>query len=157
MQIFPFTQKEINFFKQLNKNKIPYIIVGLASAALQGAPIVTKDVDLWFRDISDKKLQNIIKKSGGIYVPPIEMNPPALAGKDFNLLDIVMHVHGIGSFDEEYKNRIKIRVAGVMLRLLPLESVIRSKEMLRREKDILVLPALKDTLMAKKERKGRKI
>lgn len=151
MQIFPFTQKEINFFRQLNKHKIPYIIVGLASAALQGAPIVTKDVDIWFKNPEDDKLQKIIKSCGAVYIPPIELNPPVLAGKGFNLLDIVTHVHGVSPFDNEYERCLKVRVAGVILKLLPLERIIKSKKALHREKDIIVLPVLKDALITKRK------
>lgn len=152
MQIFPFTQKEINLFKELNVYKIPYIIVGLASAALQGAPIITKDVAIWFKNLGDKKLQKIFKKCGAVYVPPIELNPPMLAGKEFNLIDIVTHVHGLFTFNEEYKNCIKLKVAGVTLHLLPLERIIKSKEVLHRKKDIPIIPVLKDALITKKEK-----
>ena len=156
MQIFPFTQKEISFFKELNKHKIPYIIIGLAAAAFQGAPIVTKDVDIWFEDLNNENLQKIIKKCGAIYVPPIGLNPPALAGKNFNLLDIVTHVHGIGSFDEEYKKCIKIKTANIVLRILPLEKIIKSKETLGRQKDLQVLSVIKDALTAIKDTKKLK-
>ncbi|MDP2924478.1 MAG: hypothetical protein Q8O30_12310, partial [Candidatus Omnitrophota bacterium] len=60
-------------------------------------------------------------------------------------------VHGVDSFDEEYKNSLKVKVAGVVLRLLPLEKIIKSKQYLRRGKDVLVLPVLKDTLISKKK------
>lgn len=151
MQIFPFTQKEINLFWQLNKHKIPYIIVGLASAALQGAPIVTKDVGIWFKSPDDERLQKIIKKCGAVYIPPIELNPPVLAGSGFNLLDIVTHVHGVNSFDKEYEKCLKVKIADVILKLMPLERIIKSKEALRRKKDIIVLPVLKDALITKKK------
>lgn len=152
MQIFPFTQKEINFFKELNKHKIPYIIIGLASAAMQGAPIVTKDVDIWFENLQDAKLQDIIKRCGAIYIPSIELNPPALAGNGFELLDLVIHVHGLKAFRDEYKKCHKIKIAGTTLTILPLERIIRSKQALNRKKDKLIIPVLKDALIAKKEK-----
>lgn len=152
MQIFPFSPNEINFFKELNKNKVPYIIVGLAAAAFQGAPIVTKDVDIWFKDIGNEKLKRIIKKSGATYIPPLELNPPILAGKGFDLIDIITHVHGLGEFSTEYKNCIKLKVSGIVLRILPLDRIIKSKQTLSRQKDLQVLPVLKDTLITNKEK-----
>lgn len=153
MQISPFTKQEIKFFKELNKNKIPFIIVGLASAALQGAPIVTNDIDIWFSNIGDHKLQSTIKKCGAIYIPPIGLNPPSIAGKGFELIDIVTHVHGVKSFNFEYKNCIRIKIAGITLKALPLERIIKSKQHLQRQKDLSVIPALRDTLIALKTKK----
>ena len=151
MQIFPFTPKEVKFFKELNKHKVPYIIVGLAAAAFQGAPIVTKDVDIWVKDLDDQKFHHVIKKCGAIFIPPIGLNPPALAGSGFNLLDIVTHVHGLHKFTKEYEDCLRIKVAGITLRVLPLKRIIKSKQTLGRQKDLQVLPALKDTLIAKRE------
>ena len=41
-----FTENEIRFLRELVKNRVPFMIVGLSAAALQGAPVVTQDVDL---------------------------------------------------------------------------------------------------------------
>ena len=41
-----FTEKEGRFLKELAKNKVRFMIVGLSAAALQGAPVVTQDIDL---------------------------------------------------------------------------------------------------------------
>lgn len=150
MQIFPFSQKELKLFRELNVNKIQYIIIGLAAAAMQGAPIVTKDVDIWFRDINDSRLQDIFKKCGAIYIPSIGLYPPSLAGKDFALLDIVVNVHGLKSFKHEYKNSIKIKIGEITLKVLPLKRIIKSKQFLHREKDISILPVLKDVSVIKK-------
>lgn len=152
MRTFPFTQKEIKFFKELNKSKIPYLIVGLSAAALQGAPIVTKDVDIWFENLNDDKLKNAFKKCGITYIQPINLHPPALAGKGIELLDIVTHVHGIAGFNAEFKKALKIKAVGVTLNVLPLEKIIKSKKYLNRPKDKYVLPALQDTLTLKKSR-----
>ena len=43
-----FTENEIRFLRELVKNHVPFMIVGLSAAALQGAPVVTQDVDLSF-------------------------------------------------------------------------------------------------------------
>lgn len=154
MHIFPFSREELNFFKQLNKNRQPYIIVGLSAAALQGAPIVTKDVDIWFKDLSDPKLQALFKKCKITYIPSFGQNPPVLTGKGIELLDIVTHVHGVKGFDVEYKKCLTIKAAGVSLKVLPLEDIIKSKKSLNRTKDVLVLPVLEDTLTTRKEKRN---
>lgn len=152
MQIFPFSQEEIKLFRQLNKNRVPYIIVGLSAAAMQGAPIVTKDIDIWFKDLNSLSLQKVFKKCKISYIYTTNLHPPVLVGKGINLIDIVTHVHGVEEFDIEYKKCLKLKVAGVILRLLPLQDIIKSKEYLNRQKDALVLPVLRDTLIAKTEK-----
>ena len=151
MQNFAFTEKEIQFLRELSKEKIPFIIIDLSAAAIHGAPVVTQDVDLWFKDLSDQRFQNAVKIVGAIYVPPIDMNPPMLGGEDFELFDLVTDVHGISSFDEEYAKSGSIDIEGIQLKILPLEDIIASKKFLNREKDKSVIPALENALLAKKE------
>jgi hypothetical protein len=38
-----FTENEIRFLRELVKNHVPFMIVGLSAAALQGAPVVTQN------------------------------------------------------------------------------------------------------------------
>ena len=122
-----FTKKEINFLKELKKNKVEYIIVGLSAAALQGAPVVTQDIDIRFKDLSDPGIKKALKKAGGTYIPPIGENPSMLAGECVKLFDIVLTMHGLHDFSKEIKNTIdsgegynaefKVRVPGKLREL----------------------------------------
>ncbi|MCD6517687.1 MAG: hypothetical protein J7L72_09800 [Candidatus Aminicenantes bacterium] len=151
-----FTDKEIKFLKELVKHKVSFIIVGLSAAALQGAPVVTQDIDLWFKDISDTGIHKSLKKVNGSLVPSIGLNPPMFAGKYVELFDIVLTMHGLKRFEEEEKNTIEIPLDKVSVKVLKLERIIKSKQVLGREKDKRVLPALKDALITIKEQKRRK-
>ncbi len=122
------------------------MIVGLSAAALQGAPVVTQDVDLWFEDIADAGIAKALKKMGGSYIPPTMLNPPLFAGGDVELFDIVLTMHGLDSFSVELKDSIEIKLGSCKVHVLPLERIIKSKETLLRPKDKLVLPVLKDAL-----------
>ena len=155
-----FTKKEINFLKELNKNKVEYIIVGLSAAALQGAPVVTQDIDIWFKDLSDPGIKKALKKTGGTYIPPIGENPPMLAGESVKLFDLVLTMHGLNDFSKEIKNTIEIPIGTFYVRVLKLDRIIKSKEAIGRQKDKLVLPVLKDVLetiilLEKKKKKGK--
>jgi len=138
----------------LVKHKVRFMIVGLSAAALQGAPVVTQDIDLWFKDLSDTGIKKSLKKVNGTLVPSVGLNPPMFAGKHVELFDIVLNMHGLNKFEEEVKNTIKIPLDNVYVRVLKLERIIKSKQALGREKDKIVLPVLKDALLTiKKERK----
>jgi hypothetical protein len=57
-----FGDKEATFLRELIRQKVDFMIVGLSAAALQGAPVVTQDVDLWFKDLSDPGIKKALKK-----------------------------------------------------------------------------------------------
>lgn len=133
------------------------MVVGLSAAVLQGASLVTKDIDLWFKDLSNPEIAKIIRKLGGFYVQPIMeiQNPPRFVGEGFELLDIVMKMTGLGSFSQEYKKSKTVIVEGIKLKILPLNRIILSKKKAGRPKDKMALPALEAALAAI-TRKGRR-
>jgi len=139
-----FTDREATFLKELVKQKVEFMIVGLAAAALQGAPVVTQDVDLWFKKIPTINLKRALSKVGGIYVPPMNLNPPVLAGDNLELFDIVMNMDGLETFAKEIKRAINIPLGKIKIKVLPLDRIIKSKKATNREKDRLVLPILQD-------------
>jgi hypothetical protein len=141
-----FTNKEIAFLRELKRQKVEFMLVGAAAAALQGAPVVTQDVDLWFKDVKDSGIQTALRKSDGIMVPAFGQTPPTFAGDAVKLFDIVLTMHGLESFDEEKKNSFEVALGTLRVSILGLDRIIRSKETVRRPKDLLVLPVLRDTL-----------
>jgi hypothetical protein len=147
-----FGDDEAAFLRELSRQKVDFMIVGLAAAALQGAAVVTQDVDLWFRDLDDPGIRKALSKAGGAYVPSVKLNPPMFAGKAVNLFDIVVHMHGLDSFDQESRNALSISLGKFSVRVLSLERIIRSKKALGRRKDKLVLPVLSDALKALRTR-----
>lgn len=122
------------------------MIVGLSAATLQGAPVVTQDIDLWFKDLKDPNFQKALKKVGGIYVPPMKLHPPTIAGDDLELFDIVINMDGLGEFSKEIKNTIEFPLGRQKIKVLSLERIIKSKEAAGRPKDKLTLKVLRDTL-----------
>jgi hypothetical protein len=147
-----FEEHEAEFLKELVRQRVEYMIVGLSAAALQGAPVVTQDVDLWFRDLSDPGIRKALEKVGGAYVPPAMMNPPMFAGKHVGLFDIVVHMHGLGAFEEERENVIKVPLGRFRIPVLKLERILASKKTTGRHKDRLALKVLEDALAAIRER-----
>lgn len=146
-----FSDREIAFLGELNREKVEYMIVGLSAATLQGAPVVTQDVDLWFRDLTDPGIGKALRKVRGTYIPPTGAHPPMFAGRSVELFGIVTHMHGLGTFSEEYDRTLKVRLGRIKVRVLRLDRIIVSKEAIGREKDRLVLPVLRDVLSVIRE------
>jgi hypothetical protein len=147
----PFSDRELAFLSALVEEGVEFLVVGLAAAALQGAPAVTQDVDLWFRDLGDAQLAKALQQVGASYIPPTASTPPLLAGAGVDLFDIVVHMHGLGSFEQEARGAVLVRIENVEVPVLPLARIIASKRATGRPKDLSILPALEDALRARGE------
>jgi hypothetical protein len=150
-----FGDEEERFLQALAREKVEFMIVGLSAATLQGAPVVTQDIDLWFKNLSDPRIQAALRTVNGTYVPPMMQNPPMFVGRDVKIFDIVVHMHGLGTFDEERENTVPVRLGRFKIPVLKLERIIASKKTLGRKKDKLTLDVLEDALQAIKEREKR--
>ncbi len=144
----PFSESEIRLLGTLLKHKVRFMIVGLSAATLQGAPVVTQDVYLWFENLGEDKITRALQEIGAAYVPPSIHNPPMLAGSGSELFDIVIRMDGLGTFEEEIKNCVEIPLGRRNLKVLALDRILASKIAANRPKDILTIPILRDALAA---------
>lgn len=141
-------EKERAFLHELVRHRVPFIIVGLSAAAVQGAPVVTQDIDLWFRSLRHPGIAKALRKVDGVYVPSIGLNPPMFAGENVELFDIVMNMDGLESFDQEFKRAIDVPMGRCKVKVLPLDRIIKSKKAAGRPKDRLSMGPLKDAIAA---------
>jgi len=99
------------------------MLVGLSAAVLQGANTATRDIDIWFEDVSDVRIGNAAREANGIWVSgSFGMRPPQLGGEALgDRLDVVTHMHGLGTFAEELVHTRELEVDGIPLRVLSLQ------------------------------------
>jgi hypothetical protein len=145
-EVLPLSESEIRLLETLLRHKIRFMVVGLSAAALQGAPVVTEDIDLWFDDLSDPKLSQALVKVGAAYIPPFGLNPPMLGGPGSEPFDVAIRMNGLGEFADEWKYALTIKVGRLKLKVLPLERILASKQAANRPKDRRVIPVLQNTL-----------
>jgi hypothetical protein len=79
-EALPLSEGELRLLEFLTSPGVRFMIVGLSAATLQGAPVVTQDVDLWFENLNDLRLTQALRGVGAAYVPPFGYNPLMLAG-----------------------------------------------------------------------------
>ncbi len=151
----PFSESELRLLQVLLKRKVRFMVVGLSAATLQGAPVVTQDVDLWFENLGEQKIPRALQEVGAAYVPPSAINPPMLAGAGAELFDIVIRMDGLGAFADEIKNCVEIPLGRQKLKVLSLERILASKIAANRAKDKLTIPVLRDALAATQSMKRR--
>jgi hypothetical protein len=148
---------ELRFLAALHELGVPYLIVGLSAAVMQGAPLVTQDIDLWFENRTDPRLPEAARRAGGVYVPGhFGMMPAQVGGGAIgDRIDVVTTAHGLADFAVEYQRAHVVDLGGVPVRVLPLERIIASKRAAGRPKDLAVLPALEATLAVAQDERRR--
>lgn len=145
-EALPLSESELRLLESLVRHRIRFMVVGLSAAALQGAPVVTEDVDLWFENLNDPRLIPALNAVGAAYIPPFGFNPPMLGGPGSEPFDVAIRMNGLGEFADEVKHACEIRVGRVQLKVLSLERILASKTAANRPKDRLVIPVLQNTL-----------
>lgn len=149
MDAFALTPAERLLFLALNERGVRYLVIGLGAAVLQGAPVSTQDLGVWFEHPGDDRVRDAARQAGGFWVPSFGLQPPGVGGEGLERVDTVLTAHGLGEFAAEYERAVEHVVDGVPLKVLPLERVIASKRSLRRPKDVAALPALEAALRAR--------
>ena len=147
------TDAERSFLRELQKRGVPFMLVGMSAALIQGARGATEDIDLWFADLADPSIGEAVRRVGGIWISgSFGMGPPRIGGDALSeRFDVVAHMHGLASFDEEFTGAVFETIDGITLPLLPLARILASKRATNRPKDQAAIPALEDALVVQAE------
>jgi hypothetical protein len=141
-----FSPAEQRVLESLLRHGVNFMVVGLSGAALQGAPVVTQDIDLWFEKLGEPTMVKALMEVGAGYAPPFGCHPPMLAGEGTELFDVVIRMDGLGTFADEVEHARLIPLGAHQVKVLPLDRILASKLAANRPKDQLVIPILRDTL-----------
>jgi len=137
----------------LNRHGVRFMLVGLSAAVLQGANTATRDIDIWFEDLSDVRIGKAAREANGIWISgSFGMRPPQLGGDALgDRLDVVTHMHGLSTFQDELRHAKDVEIDGVPLKVLSIERILASKREAKRPKDLAAIPALEEALAALSE------
>jgi len=136
-------RKNLEFLKCLVEERVDFMIVGMSAAVLHGAPTITKDIDLWFKDFKDPGIRRAVERMGGSILDLSQfMRPTVFAGDNLEYFDVVTHMHGLNGYEEEEKLATRMLIGETMVKVLGLERIIQSKKAANRLKDKAVLPLL---------------
>jgi hypothetical protein len=142
------TIAERAFLTELDRLGVRFMVVGMSGALIQGARGATEDIDLWFEDLTDLRIGNAARASGGIWISgSFGMGPPRLGGEALSeRFDVVTHMSGLGDFESEYQWVRREIIDGVPIPVLSLRRIVESKRAAARPKDKAILHALEDAL-----------
>ena len=148
----------------LNAQDVDFIVVGALSAVLQGAPIMTFDLDVVHdrRDDNIERLLAALKQLEAHYRghPEKELSPNAshlqspghqLLTTKYGPLDLLGAIEDDLSYEDLSSDTVEIMVDDFSVRLLKLRRYVELKEASTREKDQARLPTLRQTLAERDE------
>ena len=137
----------------LDETMLEAIIVGNTAAILQGAPVLTQDVDLLIRDTerNRQKLAAFARAIGGTRPALIsDLSRTLRIYGASTPIDVLFNQLSGGLRFESLRTRASKRIVGSRtVTLASLEDIIKSKMAAGRDKDRAVLPILQGTLKAK--------
>ena len=127
----------------LNAERIRFQVIGMSAANIQGVPGSTLDVDLWL-DLRPRqyiRALNLAVREGAQVV-----RNTVVELLDGTLVNFVYEVTGLSSFKSVFPKARKLKWEGVEVAVLPLELIQKSKEAIRRPKDLLHIEMIKERL-----------
>ena len=119
-----FSPAERRVLESLLRHDVSFMVEGLSGAVLQGAPVVTQDIDLWFENLGEPKM---------------------LRAKGPKCSTLSIHMSGLGSFAEDVKHALHIPLGRFQAKVLPLERILSIKMAANRPKERLVIPVRRYT------------
>lgn len=149
---------ELNrLLQRLFDANIDFVIVGGFAAMLHGSALLTRDLDVCailtadnleklrdtFRDLhpthrqTSQRLSFLDNPDRGISLKSLYLQT------DLGPLDILSTITGVGDFDRVRAASIEVDLFGQRCRVIAVEDLIRAKEALGRDKDLLAVKELR--------------
>ncbi len=139
--------------RAFEQERLEAILVGNAAAALQGAPVMTQDLDFFVRATvrNEQKLARVAKRLGLSLSRPFQPVSEIMRAEGREMvLDFVFRLGPGQSFEGVRSRAVRIPVGAHRARVARLEDVIRAKRAANRPRDRAALPLLEETLQVRK-------
>lgn len=158
----PRSVKFLGLLRVLLHHEVDFLVVGGVAAQLEGAPILTLDLDILY----DKTPENLDRLLAAFQELKAHYRDPAgrhiepdreklatmrmhLLLTDLGALDALAAIGAGLTYQDLLARTITYDLAGARVRVLELAAVILTKEQANRDKDRAALPVLRQTLAMK--------
>lgn len=125
----------------------------MTAGILQGVLTNTLDTDIWV-DLPTRqyvRLWNIIRAQGGT-----ALSQTLYVLADGKVVNFLFSVDGLLGFADEFKRAVTAKLEGIEVKLLPLERILKSKKMIRRDKDLAHIRLIENFLKGRRKLEGKK-
>jgi hypothetical protein len=129
------------------------MLIGMSAAIVQGVMESTLDVGLWV-DLPARRymrVQNVAHKLGAT----MGANTVAYLEDGTPVNFVFGEVTGLGSFAREIKHTEQLRFRGKRIAVLKLERILKSKEAIRRDKDLPHIIHIRNVLRCRRALKAK--
>lgn len=145
----------------LTEEHVEFILVGGIAAALQGAPVLTQDVDILYRieEQNLDRLERALERLNAVarHDPrrlrfgrsQLQSTGHKLSATDAGPLDILGSLNEGVLYEHVAETADEMEVVGCLVRVISLELLVQLKRELGRPKDLALLPVLEATLREK--------
>jgi hypothetical protein len=119
----------------------------MTAAVYQGVMLNTMDTDIWV-DLPTRqyiRLWNIIRAQGGT-----ALSQTLYVLADGKLVNFLFEVTGLKNFAAEYRNALTGKMEGLLVKVLPLARILKSKKAILRDKDMAHIPLIEKVLKGQK-------
>jgi hypothetical protein len=160
----PRSVRFLGLLRVLCRCGVRFIVVGGVAAQLEGAPILTLDLDVLFENTPENvdRLLASLRELKARYRDPAERHIEPDAEKlralrmhllltDLGALDVLSVIGSGLTYGDLAGRTVLYELGDLRVRVLELGAVIETKEQANRDKDRAVLPVLRQTLRMKRE------
>ncbi len=151
--------------RRLVQAEVEFVVVGGISGVLQGASLVTVDLDICYK----RSPANLARLAAALapLEPKLRGLPSELPaafdertlhlGTNFTLqvgdenLDLLAEMKAIGGYEQIIAQAVEVPIDDLRVKVLSLEQLIATKAAVGRLKDLAALPILKATLELKRQ------
>lgn len=161
----PAPNSSAELLRRLVDSEVEFIVVGGVAAVLQGASILTVDLDLCvpFSHANLARLLPLLVELDARFrahpdrprlVPDVEQFSAfrlLMLETSLGPVDVLREIAGIGGFDEVARASTELDLGDLRCRVLGLEGLISAKRAVGRDKDLRVLAELEATLRLRSE------
>jgi hypothetical protein len=138
----------LQLISALRKARIPFQIIGMGAAVLQGVPVVTQDIDFWIGRPMNRH-DEILVLCHRLRCEIIDDFKVLLPDK--SLVNFTYHVDGLRSFAKELKSSKRLKLFNQRVAVLPLQRICASKAAINRPKDRVHLFYLRQAIQLQRK------
>jgi hypothetical protein len=138
----------------LEAEDVRFILIGMSAAIVQGVMESTLDVDFWVNMPRRQymRVQNIARAVGCT----VGANTVVYTEDGTPINFVFGEVDGLGSFEKESKHTRKLKFHGKQIPVLKLERILKSKETIRRDKDLAHIIQIRQLLRCRRAKEKSK-
>ncbi|HEV7518403.1 MAG TPA: hypothetical protein VGR07_19070 [Thermoanaerobaculia bacterium] len=159
--------KFLGILRVLLRHGVDFFVVGGVAAQLEGAPILTLDLDILYDKAPEnverllaalRELKARYRDPAGRHIEPdrtkLETFRINLLLTELGALDVLGAIGNGFTYQDLLDRTISYELGEARVRVLELAAVIETKEQANRDKDRAALPVLRQTLAMKNRLKG---